>query len=456
METPKGSGTAAQREDQDLDRLPVAAPPPSSADVSPSASGAANRQVYAEDALIVSGRRGDLAVPFPNAVAPSWEERLLADVRAKRSVADRLRLAFSDRLNLRAERDLSFPSRQNVVNEFREGFLSWEPMDGFYIDAGRINLKSGAALGFNPTDFFKTRAVIEPLSVDPSVLREDRLGTFMLQAQTIGRGSALTVAFAPWLARPEHAAPSGFDGSPGRTNAHTRLLIKGSIELSGDFSPELLFYREGGQNKFGANLSETIGQRVVAYAEWAGGKRFNLAEAALSYGEENGAVPSGSKGILPDGSGLRWRNDLSIGASYTAGRKMTFNLEYHFHQAGFSGRNWSNWFRAGQNQPAASVAVGELWFVRAYAQDEEEPMARQAVFLRMDWVDAFVSDLEITGLVNTDVYDGSSLVQLGGDYYLSSEWTVGMQASANLGSKRSDFGSLPQAAGILFKIRRYF
>jgi len=195
---------------------------------------------------------------------------------------------------------------------------------------------------------------------------------------------------------------------------------------------------------------------VVAYAEWAGGKRFNLAEAALSYGEENGAVPSGSKGILPDGSGLRWRNDLSIGASYTAGRKMTFNLEYHFHQAGFSGRNWSNWFRAGQNQPAASVAVGELWFVRAYAQDEEEPMARQAVFLRMDWVDAFVSDLEITGLVNTDVYDGSSLVQLGGDYYLSSEWTVGMQASANLGSKRSDFGSLPQAAGILFKIRRYF
>jgi len=55
------------------------------------------------------------------------------------------------------------------------GYASWEPLDRTYLDLGRINLKSGVALGFNPTDFFKTRAVVEPLSADPSVLREDRL-----------------------------------------------------------------------------------------------------------------------------------------------------------------------------------------------------------------------------------------------------------------------------------------
>ncbi len=73
------------------------------------------------------------------------------------------------------------------INDFREGYLSWEALDRTYLDAGRINLKSGVAVGFNPTDFFKTRAVVEPLSVDPTVLREDRLGTVMVSANTSGR-----------------------------------------------------------------------------------------------------------------------------------------------------------------------------------------------------------------------------------------------------------------------------
>jgi hypothetical protein len=68
------------------------------------------------------------------------------------------------------------PNHENVLNDFREGFVSWQPHDGIYLDLGRINLRSGAALGFNPTDCFKSRAVVEPLSADPSVLREDRLG----------------------------------------------------------------------------------------------------------------------------------------------------------------------------------------------------------------------------------------------------------------------------------------
>ena len=67
-----------------------------------------------------------------------------------------------------------------MLNELREAFISWQPADGTWIDLGRINLKSGVAVGYNPTDFFRTRAVVEPLTADPTVLREDRLGTLML------------------------------------------------------------------------------------------------------------------------------------------------------------------------------------------------------------------------------------------------------------------------------------
>ncbi len=60
------------------------------------------------------------------------------------------------------------------------------------------------------------------------------------------------------------------------------------------------------------------------------------------------------------------------------------------------------------------------------------------------------------GFINTDLYDGSSLVQLEADYYLSNAWTVGGLVIADLGRKHSDFGSLPQAGSALLKLARYF
>lgn len=332
--------------------------------------------------------------------------------------------------------------------------------EGIYLDLGRINLRSGAALGFNPTDFFKTRAVVEPLSADPSVLREDRLGTLMLDAQYIGHGRALTVAVAPALVRPSAIytgtnLPS-FNPSIDRTNDHSRLLIKGSFSLGSDFSPELLYYREGSQNKCGVNLTHGFGQKVIAYAEWAAGDSTNLIDESLRYGRETGILPANAPGALPDDTKVHLQNDFSAGASYTTSKKVTFNLEYHLHQAGFSRQKWRNWFNIGRGQPATSPIDGELWYMRAYALDQQVPLARQSAFLRADWVDAFIPNLEITGFISTDVYDRSSLIQASVEYYISRSWTIGTQVNANAGSRHSDFGSLPQSVGALVKLARYF
>jgi hypothetical protein len=167
-------------------------------------------------------------------------------------------------------------------------------------------------------------------------------------------------------------------------------------------------------------------------------------------------VPANAPSALPLDTRLHFQNDLSIGASYSTARKITFNLEYHFHEAGFSPTDWNNWFKAGRGMTSSSPIARELWFIRAYALEQQEPISEHAIFLRADWVDAFIPKLEITGFINTDLYDGSSLVQLGADYYLSNAWTVRALADADLGRKHSDFGSLPQAASILFKVARYF
>ena len=83
-------------------------------------------------------------------------------------------------------------------------------------------------------------------------------------------------------------------------------------------------------------------------------------------------------------------------------------------------------------------------------------MQRHAVFLRADWVDFLVPKLELTGFALADARDGSTFLQLGADYAASDYWNFGVLATATTGGRRSNFGSLPQASTILFKLTRYF
>jgi hypothetical protein len=215
-------------------------------------------------------------------------------------------------------------------------------------------------------------------------------------------------------------------------------------------------YREGSQTRVGANLTEGLGQKVVAYLEWAGGRRASLIDDALHYGRETGTLPAEAPSVVPESPRKSFQNELSVGASYTTENRITFNLEYHLNQAGFTHSDWINWFAVGRGRSAATPVARELWYLRGYALDQQDPISRHSIFLRADWSDAFVPKLELTGFVNTDVYDGSSLLQLTADYYLSDTWTVGGLITTNVGAAHSDFGSLPQAANVLFKVARYF
>jgi hypothetical protein len=460
-QSPTNQSSTNANEDNDLARIPSDSQSAPATRAKAASTGAANERIYLENGFTQTGHRGGLIVPSPQLTASTpWQERVFLDVRKAWRLDERLTLRLSDRFNLRAQNDISLPNHENIINDFREGFLSWQPHDGFYLDLGRINLRSGAALGFNPTDFFRSRAVVEPLSADPSVLREDRLGSLMLETQYIGQGRALTVAVAPALVRPSpiytDANLLSFNPSIDRTNDHDRILVKGSFSVGNDFNPELLYYREGSQNRFGANLTRGLGQKVIAYAEWAGSESTNLIDESLRYGRETGTFPANAPIAIPDDANVHLQNDFSAGESYTTTRKITFNAEYHLHQAGFSRQDWNNWFNIGRGQPSTSLIARELWYIRAYALDQQVPLARQSTFLRADWADAFVPNLEITGFINTNLYDGSSLIQASADYYISRTWTVGAQVNANVGSRNSDFGSLPQSVGALFKLARYF
>jgi hypothetical protein len=450
---------ADQQPPSDVDLIPDAAI--QQPEAAPSSSiDRGNQRIYLEDALTGSDIRNNLLVPYPSPQPTDWQERVFLDARKDWKLDDDLHLNLSNRFNIRAESDITFPSHETVLDEFREAYVSWEPQERTYLDVGRINVKSGIALGFNPTDFFKTRAVVDPLSVDPTVLREDRLGTLMIEGQRIWEGGAVTAAFAPKLENPTALYTNTdlrtFDPSFDRTNASNRALIKADVNLTHEFAPEFLFDREGDRSSFGTNLTGAIGQRTVVYGEWSGGNRPSLIADALSYGRTTGSLPLLATGPLPASSSAAFQSSASIGASYTTDAKITFNLEFHHFQPGFSRSDWNTWFQSGMSHAQTAGIPAALWYIRGYALDQQDPISKQSAFLRFDWVDAFVTNLEVTGFINTDLYDASSLVQLTADYYLSKSWTVGALLVSNLGRARSDFGSLPQAGSALLKISRYF
>jgi hypothetical protein len=452
-----GAAVAAD-EDKDLDLIPRSdKPAPTQAAPAPSES--ANQRVYVESALSFNSLRGGLLVPSPPPLPPSWEERLFVDARKEWSPGPGALFVYSGRLSVLGEEGLGFLNRGNVTHDLREGYASFEPRTREYVDIGRINVKSGVALGFNPTDFFKARAVVDPLTADPRALREDRLGTLMIRGQSVQEGGSLSVAYAPSVNRPAPVAadPDRFL-SPlfARTNGTDRVLVKASARLGDGMTPEALLFREKGRVKIGANVTESIGQSTVVYLEWAGGRRRGVIDEALAFGRQSGTIPALAPDVITQGGDERFRNQAAVGASYTTENKITFNLEYHYNEAGFSRADWNRWFTTGEGLDASSPIARQLWFVRAYASDQQEPLQRHAVFLRMDWVDFLVPKLELTGFALADARDGSTLLQISADYARSDYWNFGVLATATTGGRRSNFGSLPQASSILFKATRYF
>ena len=288
-----GSVHAAD-ENKDVDLIPQAPAQAQAASPVPSVD-RGNQRIYVENALGFSSLRDDLLVPQPPPLPPKWEEHLFADARLQWAIAPNAFIAYSGRLSLVAEEDLGFPNRGNLTHDLRELYASTEPRPRDYVDAGRINVKSGVALGFNPTDFFKARAVVDPLTADPSALRENRLGTLMLRAQHVGERATVSALYAPRVTDPAPIGDDryrGFDPLFDRTNGTNRWLVKASAQLGNGVNPEAMLFGENGQVKTGVNLAESVGQSTVVYAEWAGGRQLGIADQALAFGRATGSVPA--------------------------------------------------------------------------------------------------------------------------------------------------------------------
>jgi hypothetical protein len=414
-------------------------------------------KAFAELAFSAWSPAQNVPVPYPS--PPSeWQARVSFDANVQWKARPELTLTLSDRLNVFAEHGQKFYSADTVKNDLREAALTWEPTRGYYLEGGRINVRNGVALGFNPTDFFKTRTLVGQASLDPSVIRQNRLGTLMLRTQTLWAWGSSSVAYAPKVAEPSALNPKnpiGVDPRFDATNAAHRVLCTLSFELF-DLSPQLLAYYELHRSKLGANVSHSIGDAVVAYAEWAAGPEEDLSARAAAFGRRTHTLPPSLPAVPQTDAELSLRNDVAAGFSWTVATAVTFNFEYHFHQAGFTRDDWKRWFALGSAPGAPRALPGALWFVRGYASDQQEPVSEHQLFVRADWPQAFTRDLELSAFAFISLLDGSVLSQLSASYYVSNAWTASAYVAGNFGARRTERGSFPERGNAILQLTRYF
>jgi hypothetical protein len=331
---------------------------------------------------------------------------------------------FSDRLDL-VHSD-GVPEGENV-NTLREAYLSWSRTPHQIFDLGRVNVRHGAGMGFNPTDWFKENALRSIVTPDPAVLRENRQGTVVLQGQQLWDRGALTATFSPKLARSEDDATFALDA--GATNPRNRWLLAGSYKLHGKLSPELLLY--GGDDtptQVGINVSGLVGDAAVLFGEFSAGKGRSLVAQSLGGAEAESS-----------------QQRAALGLTYTTAFNLSFTAEAEYNSAGVDADDWNA--LAGVD-PLAGLSV------LSTAQKLQDLPARRAWFFYASWKDVLVRRFDLSGFVRYELETDSRSQWLEARY----RWEradLALQWQLNSGEPGSIYATVPQQRTVQLVLRAY-
>jgi hypothetical protein len=356
-------------------------------------------------------------------------ERLSFDFRFDKAIAPGWRAVFSDRLDMnRLGTQAANGTGDGNINTVREAYLSWQVQPDRIADFGRVNVRNGVAMGYNPTDYFRAGALRSVSTLDPASLRENRQGSVMLRGQALWATGSVTGIYSPKLE--DRPNPGAYSLDLGSTNPRERWQVAGSHRFSETFQPQVLLSGGTGQSvQAGLNLTGLLNDATVAFFEWSGGRSRSLLSQAAGG---------------PDDSSFR--NRLATGLSYTTANNITLTAEYDYNGAGPDKDAW-NVLRLG-----SPVAYGRY---RTFAGAAQEPATRHSAFFYATWQDALVKRLDLTAMVRYDAVDSSRLQWLEARYRFT-KVDVAVQAQLNAGKPGTNFGALADRRVTQLLLRYFF
>jgi len=322
-------------------------------------------------------------------------------------------------------------SSAQAVNTLKEAYLSFRSGSAVLVDVGRINVRQGVALAYNPTDYFRVGATRAVISIDPESRRGERLGALMGRFQMLWPSGSLTGIFAPQVdARPNE---STLNPDFGATNACSRWLLIWSQRLGREFQPQILL--TGAQHeppRAGLDLTYLLNRATVAYVEWSGGR-------LASSGSRSGTGPVNRNGAV-------FNSQLSAGVTFTSSNKLSMTFEYEYDGTALGNREWAA-LRAGPIPPYVQY--------RQYVATQGDLATRQNLFGYVHWDDVGINRLGLTAFVRFDPGDHSRVSWAEARYHWQHAG-VAVQWQRNIGDATSDLAPAPVRQSWLALIDYYF
>lgn len=343
----------------------------------------------------VATERFSAGLNYDHQLSPNW----------RAVIADRIDTSWHDK----------FAGRDSI-NTWQESYLSWQPHAQDIFDFGRINVRNGVAVGYNPTDYFGAGAIRSFVSLDPNSLKDNRLGSVMLRGQRVWTHGSFTALYSPKLSN----TPNGDPLSPdfGATNNENRWLLAFSQRITHSFSPQWLLYDSGKHKpQLGMNLTALLNNSTVVFFEWS----FGLSRPQVSQALDQ-----------PDHT--RNYNRASTGFTYTTATKLSITLEYEYDGAALSKGDWKT-LRA---TAPMSASYYLLW-----ARNQRQLPTRKAWFAYATWRDLYINDLDITALLRLIPADHSHLTWVEARYHLT-HFDFALQWEIYDGQALTTYGSAMQ------------
>ncbi|WP_231936053.1 MULTISPECIES: hypothetical protein [Burkholderia] len=351
----------------------------------------------------------------------SWRNQLSIEFQFDHALTPSLGVHFAMRFDRFDPLSANADSHRDVML-VKEAYASWKPSPYLALDAGRINQRIGAAIGYNPTDFFKAGAVSLDVPPDPDSRHTNRLGTVAVRAQRVWDSGSVALMLAPRLASRSVPGDPFASSDLQRTNGVDRWMLVGSQRLTPTIQPQWVLYGESGQSpQFGQNLSVLLGNAVVAYAEWTGGWRPSLIGASTGRGNQDRA----------------FRTRSSFGFTWTLPVDLSLTAELQSNSGGASASQW----RA--LQASDPYAWGRAVRTSIFAQ---ELPSRHGLFLMAAWRNFIVRRVDLTGFAQLDLGAGRQ-------YWLElrrrfDKFDVALQFLRQTGPSWSRYGAMPEANSV--------
>jgi hypothetical protein len=349
-------------------------------------------------------------------------QRVSLDLQVDTTLGKGWRALFSDQLDMRRQLQ---PGERASINTVKEAYLSWQPDAGLAADIGRVNARYGVALGYNPTDYFRTGANRSIVAIDPTSLKTRRQGSVMLRGQRVWDNGSLTALFSPKLdSDPDDGA---FNLDFGATNFDNRWLVAYSQRVGANFTPQVLLFKEGAQSpQVGVNLTSVLGQAGVVYFEWSGGRSASQFGRALRRPED----PA-------------FRSRMAAGGTYNAANKLSLTLEYHYDGGALARDSWE------------SLVPADRLAYRLWLQNRSEMVSKQSWFAYASWQDGMMSNLDFNAMLRQNADDNSRLGWIEARYHWK-RTDLAVQWQQQQGTPASEFGAYPQRRALQVLVRYFF